>query len=58
MLKAAQIAVVLGRDLDYGAESATRLHRSEAVRISGHLCDSLLEAEAPHRAINLLGTYT
>jgi hypothetical protein len=41
MLKAAQIAVVLGRDLDYGPNQRPASHRSEAVRISGHLCDSL-----------------
>jgi hypothetical protein len=41
MLKAAQIAVLLGRDLDYGPNQRLASHCSEAVRIPGHLCDSL-----------------
>jgi hypothetical protein len=43
VLKAAQIAVLLGLDLDCGPNQWLASHRSEAVRIPGHLCDSLHE---------------
>jgi hypothetical protein len=41
MLNAAQIATWLGSDRECGPHWRLVSHRSEAVRIPGHLCDSL-----------------
>jgi hypothetical protein len=41
MLRAAQTATCVGRDLDCGPNQHRASHRSEAMRIAGHIRDSL-----------------
>ena len=45
MLRAPHTATRVGRNRDYGPNQQIASHHSEAMRIAGHLCDSLVEEE-------------